>query len=280
MRAVILQAVSSLLIGAVAGSVASQLGWPRRDLLLEGEADSGPLWLVLGVLGPLLLLILSVIGGRVAAYSISPRLAAPRIRWFFYGCTASGFAIGFCLMFLWTRISDPITPGRTNPPSYSDAPATAWDATQWFIYLAPPIVHILAAVVAVAMILLGLRGSRELAAAANEAMRRRRQALPPGGSKLTGKVVAAEPAPHDPNWTRIVAQVTAPDGVRQVEALAAGTEREWLPGAKALVYVSHYAPYDPNQTLIEARRLVRAQGFFASACPPPLPTAAAAGPGR
>ena len=279
MRAIILQSISTFFSGAVVGCLVSQLGLPRRDLLLEGEwPDTGALWIMIGLVFPLLLVGLSGIASRMAAYSVTIRLITPRIRWFYYGCTATGFALAFCLFYIWTALSDPITAGSTNPPSYSDATPVDWDAVQWFAYVTPAVVHILAAVAGVAMILIGLRGSGELAAGSNEALRRRRQGMGPGGSRLKGTIVTAEPAPQDPAWTRVVAQVNAPEGTRVVEAIVPGTERGWLPGAKAVVFVSNYAPYDPNQTLIDARRFTRGQGFFASACLPPVPAVPGARP--
>ena len=87
--------------------------------------------------------------------------------------------------------------------------ATAWDTTQWFVYLAPPIVHVLAAVGGIVMLVLGLRDFGELARAANGMLRRRQQGAGPGGSRLTGTIVIAEPA-RDPAWTRVAARVSAP----------------------------------------------------------------------
>lgn len=278
MRAIVGQSVSTFFSGTVVGCLASNLGLPRRDLLLEGATGTGSLWILLGLVFPLLVAGMSVIGSRLAAYGVNTRLTTPRIRWFYSGCTAIGFTLGFCLFYLWNAISDPITPGSTNPPSYSDATAAAWDTVQWFAYVTPAVVHVLAGVGGIVMILIGLRGSGDLAAGANEALRRRRQGMSPGGSRLKGTIVTAEPAGQDQGSTRVVAQVIGPDGVRQVEAIVPGTERDWLPGAKATVYLSNYAPYDPNQTLIDARRFVRAQGFFASACPPPVPAPAGARP--
>lgn len=232
----------------------------------------------MGLFLPLLVAAFSLIGSRLAANGINTRLAPPRIRWVYYGCTGIGLALGLFLFHLRGALSASITPGSTNPPSYSDASPTAWDTLQWFAYLALPVVQVLAAVIGIVMILIGLRGSRDLAAVSEEALRRRRQGLSGGGSKLQGTIVTAEPAKQDTGSTRVVAQVTGPDGVRQVEAIVPGAKRDWLPGAKATVYASNYAPYDPNQTLIDARRSIHAQGFFASACPPPVPAATGARP--
>jgi len=269
MGAIVAPGLSAFFAALVAGCIASNIGLLRRDLLLTGESGSWVTMLLLTVLTPLLLLLLAVGMARVAAFGITPRLIMPRLRLLFYGCIALGFAAGFCLIFLWSLISDTITPGRTNPPSYSDAPAMDWHVGQWLLYLVPPIVHILAAVFGIVLMVLGLRGVSALTAAANEVRRRRLQSRPPGGSRLKGKVVAAEPAAQDPSATRLLAQVSAPEGTRVVEAIVPGTDRDWLPGCPAVVHVSNAAPYDPEQTLIDARRLLRAQGFFATSCPSP-----------
>ena len=269
MGAIVGPGLSTFFAAAVAGSIASNVGLLRRDLLLTGESGSWVTMVLLTVLAPSLLLGLAVGMARVAAFGTTTRLTVPRVRLLFYGCIALGFAAGFCLIFLWSLISDTITPGRTNPPSYSDMPVMDWHVGQWLLYLVPPIVHLLAAVLGIVLVAGGARGVGTLTAAANEVRRRRLQSRPPGGSRLKGTVVAAEPAPQDPTATRLLAQVSAPEGTRVVEAIVPGTDRDWLPGCPAVVHVSNAAPYDPDQTLIDARRLLRAQGFFATSCPRP-----------
>ncbi|SEE32033.1 hypothetical protein [Ruania alba] len=267
MRTVELWSTWLFFCGAFAGVLIGSWGLPRHDLLVRGEATYTAPTIVVALAVPLVLIGLSVLHARTKAGEITPRLGTPRVRLLFYGAHGAGIALGLCSVYLWSMIgSDELTVGRMSNPSWGSA-EQAWDMLQWVVFLAPPVVQI---VVFIGGIMLMVRGGRDVKgdlAFVAETRRRRRHGQGPAGMRLTGQIVRAEAVPSALDQTLVVAQVQAPDGLRTIEATVPGTRRDWLPGAKAQVFLSTSSPYDSAQTLIEARRFPHATYLMASACP-------------
>lgn len=251
-------AVAACFGGAVIGVLASNVGVGRRELLVSGDADAVVLSLVVGVGIGAILFGLHWSVNATQAQSLTMVLRRGPAHALLLGCMLIGVAAGLLMTYLW---SWDITVGHTNPIALDAAPEP-WDSAQWIAYLAVPVVQVLLAVAGIVLTIAGARGVARDRAELVRAERLRRGA----GARLDGRVVTAEPAGVD--GSRIVARVGSAGDEHEVVAVVEGTERRWMPGARAQLLTSATAPDDPVEAILAVRTSWRSQWLFVQAITP------------